>query len=820
MLKYLFLILILIIAVRNAEADSSWKIHPVFDEEISHIVDTPKYVYFTSRNMAENKWNNTYFSLFRYDKAGDEIIALSTDNYLSGNNLTELIYNAEKGYLAIIYDDYNIDFLYNDGSLKNMPYYREANISYSKTVNGLTIEPSSDRLFLATNFGFVALNDRKGEISESVIYDSPLTSFTHSGNIYIVIKQGKLLYSPTEKAPKSIEEFKEFDIEGEPIALYPLRNNYCLVKFNDGNDSHIRMLKLNGDEINLGQKIEGPVYNVEYIKNGVTVASSDRIYKITEDGQLNFESLPEAYFHTPVSTSNFIDFWAAKLRKGLSGLKKTNDEWTITHDFVLPNAPAVSATTNFVSHPEKGLLVLSHGYTPVTSQLYQSIPLQISGYKNRLWINYAPAYTNHKYSGMLAMPNGIAVDLDNNSLVYITSPYHGILRLNLDNSDDIIHMSRENDPDATNDHFVTLVPQQEFLKDFANFSAPRFDADNNLWMNFADFDDNQNPNPHLYCWMREDRLSTTSSKNVKLPGKLEVDVEVTPSNTAFVVPVLKTGKGLLLHVANLYDESIVLIDTNGTPLDSSDDKIFKFSAFIDSDGNDLSLHQVRFAWEDPSSGLVWMGHQNGVCNFDPRKVLNGNYELNRVKVSRNDGTNLADYLLEGVTVNGMTEDAARRKWFATNGAGLICTSSDGREIIAEIMSSNSPLPSDVVYGIFFNPDSNSLMVSTEKGLAEYFLPKSDNKGKKTEVKAYPNPVRPGYSGYVKITDIPEGSLVKITDIAGNLIKDLGIMSGFEILWDLSDYNFKKVSGGIYHILVSPGINNTSFSSVGKILVVD
>lgn len=111
------------------------------------------------------------------------------------------------------------------------------------------------------------------------------------------------------------------------------------------------------------------------------------------------------------------------------------------------------------------------------------------------------------------------------------------------------------------------------------------------------------------------------------------------------------------------------------------------------------------------------------------------------------------------------------------------------------------------------------MISTAKGYAQYSLGEAEKDNGKEEIRAYPNPVRPEFSGYVTITDIPQGSFVKITDVAGNLVKDLGIMPGFEILWDLSDSNFNRVKSGVYRIMVSPAGDTSDYKGVGKILVI-
>lgn len=63
----------------------------------------------------------------------------------------------------------------------------------------------------------------------------------------------------------------------------------------------------------------------------------------------------------------------------------------------------------------------------------------------------------------------------------------------------------------------------------------------------------------------------------------------------------------------------------------------------------------------------------------------GNVVVNRVKVPRNDGTNLADYLLDGVSVNDIAIDGANRKWFGSSTSGLYLTSSDGSEILEHFL---------------------------------------------------------------------------------------------------------------------------------------
>ena len=61
----------------TASADSNWRMHPTFDEEVGRVVETPEYTYFTSRTMPLKTGRVDAKSLFRYDKEGDELQTLS-----------------------------------------------------------------------------------------------------------------------------------------------------------------------------------------------------------------------------------------------------------------------------------------------------------------------------------------------------------------------------------------------------------------------------------------------------------------------------------------------------------------------------------------------------------------------------------------------------------------------------------------------------------------------------------------------------------------------------------------------------------------------
>lgn len=820
MKRIIYLVLFLNVWLFARADDANWRLHPIFDEEVTDVVETPSYVYFTSCNLSRNNGAvEVYKSLFRYDKKGEELMALSASNLLNSNSVRDITYNPAKGYLAVLYKDYTLDLLFDNGNVVTIPYYEQANLTFPKTVNSMSIDPANDRLYLATDFGYVAINDKKYEIAESRIYGEPLKAFCRLGNEFLALTGEALLKAPTESHRLSLDQYEMVDSVPQGLKLFPINDNEALLLTGGSDPRKAEKIVRSGNDFEFQDIYSGVIYNTVNLPSGVMMASGGTIFLFKSDGTLSAIGRPSGYGDSAVASNNLADIWVGRKRMGLTSLKKSGDQWSVTRDWMRPNSPATFASTSYVNHPTYGFLMLGYGCVPSTLSLPSYSPMQLSGFKQGRWTNYGPAYTNPAKANIMTASNGMVVDPERPEYVYITSYHKGILRLNLNDPQDLIQMGRPDLAEASNPEFVSLGPEQNTVKGYWNISIPSFDNKGNMWMYFANYDDQEDPNPHYYCWTAEDRRATTSAKDIRLPQRVEFNTYFPISNSTQALVLQKTGNGLIVQSGAQYREIMAMFDTNGTPLDTSDDKVYRFPEFIDIDGNAVDVSSVRYLWEDPSTGYVWVCHRTGVFYFVPSQVRQGNYQLYRLKVPRNDGTNLADYLLDGVSVNHMAADGEGRKWFATAGGGVICTTSDGREILEEFTTANSLLPDDIVYGIGYNSESNSLMFSTAQGYAEYSLPVSSMSTTKEDVRAYPNPVRPNFSGYVTITDIPQGSFVKIADAGGNLVKELGVMSGFDILWDLSDSNFNRIKSGVYYILISPSNETSKYSTVGKILVI-
>jgi hypothetical protein len=71
----------------------------------------------------------------------------------------------------------------------------------------------------------------------------------------------------------------------------------------------------------------------------------------------------------------------------------------------------------------------------------------------------------------------------------------------------------------------------------------------------------------------------------------------------------------------------------------------------------------------------------------------------------------------------------------------------------------------------------------------------------SKVYVYPNPVRPEYTGTVKVAGLLNKANIKITDIEGNLVYET-TSEGGTIEWDTTAFGKYKVASGVYMIFIS------------------
>lgn len=192
--------------------------------------------------------------------------------------------------------------------------------------------------------------------------------------------------------------------------------------------------------------------------------------------------------------------------------------------------------------------------------------------------------------------------------------------------------------------------------------------------------------------------------------------------------------------------------------------------------------------------------------------------IQRIKVPRNDGTNYADYLIDGENVMCIAVDGLNRKWIGTYNSGAYLVSENGTQILEHFTTENSYLPIDRVHAIACDKNSNAVYFGTTAGLVKYNSDAAPASEDLSNVYAYPNPVRPEYTGWITVAGLMDGTLVKISDSMGNVFYQ-GTSQGGILTWDGCDASGNRVKTGVYYVFASNSDGQTSSGAVAKILVV-
>lgn len=828
------LIMIIMMGANFSAGASQWRLHQSYSGDAAAIYDTRDYTYLLgyAQYYSPTSTTNSIPQIFlaRYDKDDDVTTFLNDQNILTETLLRCGEYNYEKNYFMAVYHSGNIDVIYDSGEVVNIPALKVAGSDFSRNINSITFVPGSDIAYVATDFGYLEIDIKKGVVQTTHNLREKVLSVAQLGD-HVLIGTEKSLYfgKPTNHSLNEMYRIPEYSNTTKMIGL----GNKVYGFFGPYNNKKVVEVTPTGkgySSRNLSTKAEK---GLGRSKDKIVITGSDAIRLIGNDGTVS--SLPTTGEDRGAIASTYdgTEFWFSHGRNGFSSKKKTaggsSAEWSITRNDFMLNAANPYRSSSMEYHPDYGMLVRGANYTlSYTYGLNYTLDL-ICGYKNMDWTPYSTTYLTSMQGLLTQTADGVVIDPLNKNHVYSGSHLNGMLRLDLSNAENSIHMTKPSDERGGYGMpgFAVVLDDNKtpasWLKQCI-FIKPSFDSQNNLWTVYVNPDkaeENNGSYTELWYWTPADRAATTSYTNVRPWHKVGFPgIRSTPGAILYA-PTSTHNKNMLVYHGGNNNCDFLIVDHKGNPADRNSWETKSFASIYDQDGVQVPIFRPYTMVEDTATGLVWVGHTSGVFTIDPRANLTSPGNVRRIKVSRNDGTNLADYLLDDIAVSSIVIDSEGRKWFGTLGAGLVCTTADGRTILQTLTSENSGLADNTISAMGYNPATNSLMISTSQGLCEYFLSAGGNSGSDNSLRAYPNPVRPGYSGYVKIDGMPSNATVKITDAAGNLVKEIGQASAIgECEWDLTNNSNKRVPAGVYHIFATNGPDEADFSASTKLLIMN
>jgi hypothetical protein len=115
------------------------------------------------------------------------------------------------------------------------------------------------------------------------------------------------------------------------------------------------------------------------------------------------------------------------------------------------------------------------------------------------------------------------------------------------------------------------------------------------------------------------------------------------------------------------------------------------------------------------------------------------------------------------------------------------------------------------------PCTGEVFFATSNGLSSFRSDATKGGDQHLNVKIFPNPVTPDYSGLVTIEGLPENAEIKITDVSGNLVWQMK-SNGGTATWKLTTLYGTNPGTGIYMIYSSTSDGSDTF--VGKIAIIN
>ena len=809
MIRYLLLLFVSFFSFTFLSAQQwtgQWTIYPTIGSKYDKVVDTDSKVYFLNSG-----------GLYSYDKDSKETYFYNTANKLSGSNIKDIYYNGEGKYMIIVYTDNNMDMLYDDGKSYCLPDIKDANISEDKTINDIAF--GNGCFAVATNFGVVIYDENKRQVKESGNYRTAVETVAICGDNLLIYTPYRLLTSKISDRLNSINNFKQ--IHGMYTdQMIDISDN--LIAWKDCNNSSLNFTKIDFDNVDCNVISTGVAINSELNKwkDGFFFRSGDNILLYDNEGNetdrftLN-EMLANAAFGLWKDKSSV---WFGGTQ-GTANMDMSGATPTVLSDWYKPESGACGNVAYFYMSPD-GERIYAGNLGPTINRKY--LPHLAIMSSDGLGI---PQTTDIIEGGEIRDVSLQEASANSNDVKNLQAynkdkrMYGGVTRLAEDPTDpDTYYIGN-----GLEGLYVVKDGKEvwKFNVDNAPFESywetrvfdVNFDPQGNMWVGHA----HATADYPAYIILPASKLHKGFDKIVNSDWLLPDLKDFSAANKDFISLFCK--KSNYAFFINAGAKGIYVLDTKGTYDNVKDDACYNFTVITDQDGNSFQPLNY-FAMAEDQQGRVWMGSSQGIFYINAASGIDDNTLVVRPKVPRNDGTYYADFLLDSDQINSIAVDPSNRKWIATDYSGVYLVSENGDKIINHFDTSNSPLPTNRVTAVACDPFSNTVYFGTMEGLLAYKSDSSPAHEDFSEVYAYPNPVRPDYTGWITIAGLMENSLVKIADSAGNVLYQ-GRSEGGMLSWDGCNNAGERVRTGIYYVYVSAGGDGQSSSgAVTKIMVVN
>lgn len=749
-----FLILVASCVLANTHIDTSeenwiygnmhqWNIHSAF-ADINAIAVTRDKVFALSSH-----------SLFAVDKQSEEMVYYNRLTGLNGAVISTIGYNPTLNLLLVCYENGHLDIINSQDEVYNIPDLYLKQTTYSKIVNSIYMHEHT--AYLAMDFGIIELDMKRREIKDTYIIgqnakEVNVKHITIMGNrIYAVSPQ--LLYSALLSDPLS--DYAYWQTQALPTGkevsafcaydelLYMVRDS-VLCSYRDSKwQKHTTSYKVNGL-----CPTDQHLFILPKNQAGVAIAETDLGLQMTNVGMI-----------TDIVQDGSSYWWASVSDELVRGA----DRQAFRPDGPINNIAYRMRTFGDRLYIVPGGRWASQNYTPA----------EIMFYEEGTWVNIANDVINKACGFKVYDLMNVAQDPNDKDHYFVTSYCAGLLEMYHDEVVDLYT------PD--NSTLISAAPNNP--KEYTRTDGAMFDEQGNLWVLNAAGTKNINiltPDKQWFSF-------GVAYQNEDLPFYTPGEIMVDRRNTQWKwIPQCRYNTGLLL------------LQDNGTPTNDKDDQVFYRKEWYDQNNKQI-MPDFIYSMAQDHDNTIWVGTNAGLFLIPATIDFTTSNRCERVIISRNDGTQLGDYLLDNEQINYIVVDGANRKWIATATSGVFLLSPNGEETIEHFTTENSPLSSNNVLSIAILESTGEVFFGTSQGLVSYMSDAIEPAKNFSDIYAYPNPVHPNYRGVVTIRGLMANTEVRIVDASGNLVTTV-LGNGGEAVWDMTNAQGSRVASGIYTAL--------------------
>lgn len=697
-------------------------------------------------------------NLLAYRTEDTEVRTFDRLTQLNGVRIKDIAYSHTAHRLIIVYEDCNIDLMNASEDVQNLSALRDKSMT-SKTFNSLCVD--GNMAYLAMSFGVVEVDMQEGVFVNTYTLDMDVQSVAVlDGCIYAATTQGIYkgslsdhLQDKSQWTRISEQAFTQLATLGSEIigkaatSLSRISPDGSSSQFSNG---RFNFMHLSGETLVWGNN--SLIYYCQ---------TPDKISYVREANQWNDASYVNG------------TFWVSQGNDGLLAYTVKEGKFIQSAGPIRPNSP--QRDLFYRIHWEGDRLLVAGGVNTVDADYHPATSMYL---ENGEWTNFqemdsAPeGYTNFRLYNTTHL-----VQDPEDATHHFASPYRSGLCEYRDGKFVKIYHS-DNSP------LRSILPNISSYYNYVSCSGLSFDQDNNLWMLCSQTD--------------------TIIRIRKADGTWRALYYQEIANASLCDDYLMHSSGLVMMVSRRLDKSgIFCLDHNGTLSNRADDRHILRHNIINQDNTSYQPDEFYCLCED-LDGQVWVGTNLGLFLIpDPRNFFDNDFHYEQVKINRNDGSGLADYLLSGVSINCLTVDGANRKWVGTHNDGIYLISADGQEMIHHFTTKDSPILSNTIQSIAVHPTTGRVMIATDKGLCSYVAEATEavDKMDASQVTVFPNPVTADYTGPVAVRGLAMDSEVKILSSSGQLVWS-GTSAGGTFTWNGCNKRGRRVASGVYHVVAN------------------